>query len=219
MRLLSTMARYIFLSILLITALYARENPFFPAEGSDVSLTTNIITQVPPLKRASITLPSTARTVESVTVSYKNLDGTISEKTIQLSNSIDWHLPLFISQNYCNERSAHKQTRRNTTKKLQPYVEVAHLAFVRFKVRKNEIFVQTNDAMLRSFLLARPHRIVCDFKRDTDIRSFVKKVNKANVVQIRVGTHKGYYRVVIELDGNYRYTIKKTKNGYIYKLM
>ena len=209
------MARYFFLSIFVFTALYGRENPFFPAEGSDISLTTNIITQVPPLKRASITLPSTARTLESVTVSYKNLDGTISEKTIQLSNSVDWHLPLFVSQNYCNEKSSKIDRKQN----LEPYTEVAHLAFVRFKVRKNEVFVQTKDAMLRSFLLARPYRIVCDFKRDTDIRSFVKKINRANVVQIRIGSHNGYYRVVIELDGNYRYTIKKIKNGFIYKLI
>ena len=212
------MMRYTLFVFMFLISLQARENPFFPADNAEVPLTTNITTQEPPLKRASISLPSTARTIERVTVSYKNLDGTISEKSIDLGNSIDWHLPIFVSQNYCQKQNTAQSKQQKAPQKSTPFIKVAKLAFVAFEVRKNEIFLKTKDEMLRSFLLARPHRIVCDFKRDTDIRSYVKKVRKANVTQIRVGTHKGYYRVVIELDGNYKYSVKKVKNGYLYKL-
>ena len=86
---------------LFLISLHARENPFFPSDGElDLSLTTNQTADYQPLKQATITLPSTARVLQKVTISYKNLDGTIEEKSIELQNSIDWHLPLFISQSY-----------------------------------------------------------------------------------------------------------------------
>ncbi len=72
--------------------------------------------------------------------------------------------------------------------------------------------------MLRNFLLVNPHRIVMDFKRDTDIRSYIKKYPKDIFRSVRIGGHKGYYRVVVELDGHYRYSMKKTSDGYVIKL-
>ena len=36
--------------------------------------------------------------------------------------------------------------------------------------------------------------------------------------KIRVGNHSGYYRVVLELDGYYRYSYKKVLDGYIITL-
>ena len=36
--------------------------------------------------------------------------------------------------------------------------------------------------------------------------------------KIKVGNHKGYYRVVLELDGFYRYKMQKIKDGYLFKL-
>ena len=65
-----------------------------------MTITSNFTTTLDPLKRATLTLPSTARTIESVTIKYKNLDGSISEVSEELGNSVDWHLPIFISQNY-----------------------------------------------------------------------------------------------------------------------
>ena len=207
------------LFILLIPIfLFSRENPFFPADNAeDIPLTTNQIENIEPLKRATIKLPSTARTIESVTVKYKNLDGSISSKKIQLHNSIDWHLPLFISQNYdaSPERTLYKKR-----EKVAKYKKIASLDFISFYADGKKLKVVTEDKMLRNFLLVKPHRIVCDFQRDTDFGSFVKRVSAPSLFKkIRIGTHSGYYRVVIELDGYYQYKVKKSSSGYIFTLL
>ncbi|MBA1437601.1 MAG: AMIN domain-containing protein [Epsilonproteobacteria bacterium] len=210
--------------LLIVLALFcfyvdARENPFFPVVQKEVELTSNQVQTQPPLKQASISLPSTARSIESVTISYKNLDGSIQEKKVDLQNSIDWHLPIFISQSYLRDSAEKKISAKLHKKANTKYKTVAKLPFISFKVQQNRILLVTKDKMLRSFLLVRPHRIVSDFQRETDIRSYVKKIPKGSVAQVRVGTHKGYYRVVIELDGSYRYTYKKMKNGYLFTLL
>ena len=215
----------LFLALLFLPLLLAaRENPFFPVDSTeDIPLTSNKIEKAPPLKRATLTFPTTARIIESVTVEYKNLDGSIATKKIQLHNAIDWHLPLFISQNYAQadedkKPSIHKK-KRKTAKKTE-YKKVASLPFITFYVNQKKLKVKTNDKLLRDFLLVKPHRIVCDFQRDTDIRSYIKDIDKGTYFKkIRVGTHKGYYRVVIELDGHYQYKIKKTTSAYIFTLL
>lgn len=211
------MGRYILFLIFTFSALIARENPFSPVAAEDIALTTNQYEKDIPLKRASIELPSTARTIESVTVNYKNLDGSIEQKTIELQNSIDWHLPIFITQNYQEQKNT---TTTKVQKSIQKKVfsEIAKLPFIKFKIYKNEILIETKDKMLRTFLLVNPHRIVCDFKRETSIRSYTKKIKNEDVTQIKVGTHKGYYRVVIELDGSYRYKKMSNSDGYLFTL-
>lgn len=210
------MSRYILILIFSFSALIARENPFSPVVAEGVTLTTNQFEKFTPLKRASVKLPSTARTIESVTVSYKNLDGSIRSKTIELQNSIDWHLPIFITQNYQEEKITPAKIQKSLQKKV--FSEIAKLPFIKFKIYKNEIFLETKDKMLRNFLLVNPHRIVCDFKRETSIRSYTKKIKNEDVTQIKVGTHKGYYRVVIELDGSYRYNKVSNNEGYLFTL-
>jgi hypothetical protein len=216
----------LFLSLLFLPLfLLARENPFFPVDNAeDIPLTSNKIEKAPPLKRATLTFPSTARILESVTVEYKNLDGSIATKKIQLHNAVDWHLPLFISQSYATsdtETKRYSQTKkRKTAPKKAVYKKIASLPFITFYAEHKKLKVVTKDKLLRDFLLVKPHRIVCDFKRDTDIRSYVKSVGKGSYFKkIRVGTHKGYYRVVIELDGYYQYRVKKTASGYIFTLL
>lgn len=197
-------------------SLFARENPFFPLNSElDIPLTINQL-KIPPLKRATITLPSTARTLQSVTVKYKNLDGTIAEKSIELENSIDWHLPLFISQNYeLNEAQKTNVKSLTEKKKKVGFKKVAGLQFIKFYVAGKVMKIVTKDKMLRNFMLVQPHRIVCDFKRNTDLGSVMRTISGNEAyTQINIGTHKGYYRVVIELDGHYQYKIERVKYGY-----
>jgi hypothetical protein len=54
-----------------------------------------------------------------------------------------------------------------------------------------------------------------DFKRVTDFRSKSKTLSNAPYKTIRLGNHDGYYRAVIELDGQYQYTIDKNEKGKI----
>ncbi|WP_434637235.1 AMIN domain-containing protein [Sulfurimonas sp. NW7] len=216
------MIRVLLFLSLFFMMLHARENPFFPVQsGQDIPLTSNQTTKLPMLKRATVTLPSTARTIESVTVTYKNLDGSIAHKKVTIQNAIDWHLPVFISQNY-NEsdstQSIEKQIKKSSVK--IKYKKVASLKFIAFYVKKNKLKIVTKDKMLRNFLLVKPHRIVCDFKRDTDIGSLIKSLKEGSLfTKIRLGTHKGYYRVVIELDGYYSYKLDYIRGGYIITLL
>lgn len=204
------------LRIFLVISLFflsaqARENPFFPiASAQDVPLTSNQVQMLPMLKRATLTLPSTARTIQSVTVAYKNLDGSIVQKKVIIKNRVDWHLPIFISQNY---NIAHVATNSDVKK-------IASLPFIAFFGDKKRVKIVTKDKLLRNFLLVKPQRIVCDFKRSTDIGSYIKRANKGSLfTKIKVGTHKGYYRVVIELDGYYRYKLKHITDGYMITLL
>jgi len=217
------MYKLTFLLFALTYSLIARENPFFPLNSDlDIPLTTNQTQSVPKLKRAALSLPSTARQIESVTVKYKNLDGSIDTKSIELQNCIDWHIPIFISQNY--NLSSEKESKKKTQpvvklKKKTKFTKFTSLKFISFYTNEKVMKIKTKDEMIRSFLLTKPHRIVCDFKRATDIRSFEKISSKKRIFKkINIGTHSGYYRVVIELDGFYKYSIKKSTDGYIISL-
>ena len=205
----------VFLSLLLmLVSLNARENPFFPSSGeADITYTSNQEIKTEPLKRAAITLPSSARIIESVTIKYKNLDGSLEKKSVVLGNSVDWHLPLFISQNYGGTNSEPKKL-----KKVK-YKKIAGVKFISLYESKNRLKIVTKDRMIRNFLLTKPHRIVCDFKRDINIRSYEKSIKNSIVTRVKLGNHKGYYRVVIELDGYYRYKVKENAKGYLFNFL
>lgn len=218
---------------LFILTLYARENPFFPPEGEkDIFVTTNKDNSKIPLKQAAITLPSQARVLQKVTVELKNLDGSIETKSIELDNSIDWHLPIFISQGYREttmsapkekEPSKAKATTSAPIKKndIQNNVEsksITSLSFVKFYAAEKSLKLATKNGAIRNFLIADPHRIVVDFQSKTEVANFTKKEFDKFFREIRVGSHKDYYRVVVELDGFYKYDFKKVDDGYIIEL-
>jgi len=206
--------KFIFLSLLALTSLEARENPFFPVGGEkEIMFSSNLDSSLPPLKRAAISLPTSARVIESVTVAYKNLDGSVEEKSIVLQNTIDWHLPIFISQSYLQNQETDIQKKQKTN-----YKEIASIKHAKFLSSGKNLKIITEDTIERDFLLVKPHRIVLDFKKDTNLKSYVKSNPKSIFKKIRIGNHSGYYRVVIELDGYYRYKFKSTKNGYEFKL-
>jgi hypothetical protein len=55
---------------------------------------------------------------------------------------------------------------------------------------------------------------VLDFKKDVNLKSESKKLNSSIFKKIVLGTHDGFYRAVVTLDGQYKYTKKKEYNGY-----
>jgi len=195
----------------------ARENPFFNVDEANMPITSNLNTQKEPLKRVSLSFPSTARIIESVTIKYKNLDGTQKTKKLLLDNSIDWHIPLFISQTYTPLKKG-KKLRKEIAKK-QTYRKIYTLPFISFYQKGKSLKVVANASMIRNFLLVHPHRIVFDLKQNLEMRSFSKKLLQNKIfTKIRIGNHKGYYRVVVELDGYYSYSLHKDNNNYFFNL-
>ena len=213
------MIKILFISTILLLSVYARENPFFASVGEkDISFSSNEDRTVEPLKRATITLPAQARILQKVTVEYKNLDGSIEKKSIELENSVDWHLPIFISQNYnSSEPKQLKQATKNKKIKKLNYKKIASIKYVHFYSTGKKLKIQTKDKMIRSFLLTNPHRIVLDFKRESTMKSYSTKA-KGIFNKIRIGNHDGYYRAVVELDGLYRYKKNKISDGYLFTL-
>ena len=199
----------LFLTLFLLTALLeSRENPFFPTKGQkDIPYTTNKVKDISKFEHTSMTLPSSARVIKKVTIEYENLDASMGKKSITLHESIDWHLPINISQKEIQYR--HKKYKKRTS-----YTKLASNRYIKFFGYKKTLKIITKDKIIRNFLLARPHRIVLDFKRDTKLRTYIKKNNDSVFKQIKIGNHKGYYRTVIELDGPYRYKTQKTSTGY-----
>jgi len=200
-----------FCMLLLSLSLFARENPFFPVGSAlDIPLATTQIKKAPMLQQSAFTLPSSAREIERIIVQYKNMDGSIAEKNITLQKSIDWHLPIHISQ---------YSTPTTTANRRLKYKKFLSLPFISFYIKEKNMQIITKDRLLHSFLLVKPHRIVCDFKRDVNLKSFIKKIKYADgFKEIKIGTHSGYYRVVIVLDGFYKYRINKRDKGYFISL-
>ncbi len=217
------MIKILFISSLLFVLLNARENPFFPFEGEeDALLTTDKNRSIIPLQRAAITLPDQARILQKVTLEFENEDGTLTSKSIELNNSVDWHLPIFISQSYIelkkelqSETSPDKEASNEEKATYKNILSIKHLSL--FSSEKSLKLI-TSDKIIKDFLLANPQRIVIDFKRDTDIKSYAIKNPEDVFKKIRIGSHKGYYRVVVELKGRHRYKIEKISDGYLIEL-
>ena len=207
------MFRYLLLLNLLFFLSEARENPFFPADGAkDTPLNTGKVENATPLKRAAITLPDTARLVKEVTVRYQNLDGSIDSRTISLEHSIDWQLPLFISQSYGSDA---KTIPVKKSKPKQTFKKVADFKVVSFYQSGKKMKIKTGDKLLRHFMISEPYRIVMDFKKVTDIRSADKRIDSKTYKRIRLGNHDSHYRIVLELDKDYRYKITADEDGLL----
>lgn len=229
------MIKVLFTSALLLFTLNARENPFFPSNGEkDILLTTNKDSSQTPLKRAAISLPTQARVLQKVTIEFKNLDGSVETKSIELENSVDWHLPIFISQSYSEtpntvqmeaatapvtkQKNVELVPQKKSAPKETKYEDIASIPFLKLYASGKNLKLVTSDEMIRNFLIVDPHRIVIDFKKETDIKSYVNKIPKNIFKEVRIGNHDGYYRVVVELDGLYRYDFKKISDGYLVEL-
>jgi len=210
--------KVIFISFFLFIISDARENPFFPAKGEkDIPYTSNSVKKLEPLKQSSITLPSSARVIKKVTIEYENLDASVEKKSIELDNTVDWHLPIFISQSYSQNET--KELEKTPIKKTKiKYKEIASIKYAKFLSSNKTLKVLTNDKIIRNFLLVKPHRIVMDFKRDAKLKSYEKENKDGVFCKVRVGNHAGYYRAVIELDGLYRYKMQKLPDGYVFNL-
>jgi hypothetical protein len=206
--------RVVIFTFLILLQLSARENPFFPADNIEtMPITSNKIDSYAPLKRVAVSFPDYARVLESVTISYKNLDGSIEKKDIKIGRSIDWHIPLFISQSYDSDSNRYEKS------SVDRGVDKVDFKFIDFQVSKNTMKIKTSDKLIRNFLMINPHRIVLDFKREANFLSYKRKLKTIPFIKLHIGNHDGYYRVVIYLDGKYRYETSSTAYGYIINVL
>ncbi len=235
--------------------LFARENPFVPAEIiKKFEEATNETKTYPPFSSKEISLPSSARVLKEIVIKYQNVDGSESLKKISINESIDWHKPLVIAQkeeilfkdSNASETTTSKEAKKGEIKEVKKEQKSAEQKsapkpkklpkastkkeksskissktikinrFLTVKLEGNKIYLFTKNRKIRDFMIAKPYKIVMDFYNLVDIKSKIIRVGKVSFVKkIVVGNHTNYFRVVFELDGNYRYSIKKISNGYL----
>jgi hypothetical protein len=220
----------------------ARENPFETADSAKkVGKATQIDEKREDFVSTTVTLPSTARILKSTTVTFQNLDGSISEEVVAIDQNIDWHQPLVLSvQKAVREetpvpiqKSALAEAIRASsgvqkenppsapapkTDSTPPRNQLKFNDTLSLSVQGNEISIFTKDAKVRDFLIADPYKVVVDFKKTTSFATQTLNINQAPFVSAVLGDHEGFYRIAILLDGHYRYDILPFNGGYIIKL-
>ncbi len=87
--------------------------------------------------------------------------------------------------------------------------------FITYVAYKNKIKFNTDDELISDFSIGNPSKIVLDFK--SNFISSTKNIKLSHSVFRRIdfGSHKGYYRLVIYLDGKYNYTLQKNSSVYL----
>jgi len=221
------MTKQFFLLLFIVLSavnLEARENPFFPIKGeSDLNITSNEIETFQKLHVQKIKLPDSARVLKKVTLTYQNIDGSLSEKSLKLNNEIDWHTPVLVTQTPLPSKKSAKKAYKSSVKhktitKIKRFRQVFRFDFISFMQKTNNLKIVVKDKLLRNFMVVNPQRLVLDFKRDALFLTKEKVLKGKFFTKIRLGNHDGYYRVVLELDGKYRYKLIKKSYGCLITL-
>jgi len=216
-----------FLTILSFTMLLqARENPFKPViDNTVLPVSSNRVKKAPPFRSAKVSLPNDARVLTSVVVYYQSVDGSIKKLITPVDRSVDWHRPLYLSQNPPSRAEApsgaSQERKRGAGPKKGASVKSAvyrPLPFLSLELGEKSLKIATKDEKIRSFHLSRPFKVVLDFKREAGFLTKHIALDRAPFLSVDIGNHDGYYRVVLTLDAPYRYRIEKAKDGYIVSL-
>lgn len=199
-----------FILIIAVTFVSARINPFFISQSlTNLSITSNHLQAYPALHNASISLPSSARILKQVTVKFINVNGSVGTKTINFSNKIDWRVPIYISQSLTRSSKS-----ASVKLNIKPVDIIKFHKFLTLNIFSQSATFLTKDKKLRYFMMVSPYRAVLDFKRKNNFLSFNKQIKNSIFKTVAIGNHNGFYRVVLELDGDYRCLVSTTKQGY-----
>ncbi len=188
------------LSLLLIASLQGRENPFFPVDESQKQkVTSNIPDARPKMGTISYSFPDQARILKEVTFTIQNVDGSFEEKRVLIDQSIDWHRPVLVTQG----GSAPKAPNAKKS-------SVANFGFIQLLSNGKSITIKSSDPLIRHFAQSNPNRIVLDFKHNGVFKSEQKGLNAAPYVNVSLGNHGEFARLMITLDGRYGYSLNKS---------
>lgn len=219
------MRKISFLLLVLFLVLEARENPFIPVDSAKtIGKTTAIKDTRVSFSKQSIKLPSSARILKSMELHYQNLDGSIESKVVKIDKNVDWHDELVLQKAYpIPPIKVEKPLKAIQKKEVKSQVQDIKESFnflntLQIDLVQKNIWLKTNDKKIRDFLVTKPYKIVLDFKKKISFTTKVFKTVTKSFKSITIGNHDNYYRVVIELDGHYRYSIAKNKQGFYIRL-
>ncbi|MFP6350670.1 AMIN domain-containing protein [Helicobacter pylori] len=189
--------------VVVLSVLLARDNPFEPEINSkNLQGGFNGIYDSY-FKEIHVDLPTSARILKQITLTYQDIDGSIHSKVVGIDKSIDWHYPLKLSQRTLNQT---------------PFEKRYQIQDFDFLMASNTMILRSPYKILRSFVLVNPYRIVLDTQKGPlDIYQNMD-LNQKFFSHIKVGTHKDYYRITLILDGKYRYLLEEKNGAYELKL-
>ncbi|MCH4599845.1 AMIN domain-containing protein [Helicobacter pylori] len=189
--------------VVVLSVLLARDNPF-ESEINSKNLQggfNGIYDSY--FKEIHVDLPTSARILKQITLTYQDVDGSIHSKVVGIDKSIDWHYPLKLSQHTLNQDAFEKRYQ------IQDFD---------FLMTNNTMILRSPYKILRSFVLVNPYRIVLDTQKGPLDIYQNRDLNQKFFSHIKVGTHKDYYRITLILDGKYRYLLEEKNGAYELKL-
>lgn len=193
------------LSLMLATAVLARENPFFStAENSSLPISSNTVQHKPPLTSMTYNFPDQARVLKEATFTFQNVDGSLETRKLEIDQSIDWHAPLILSQ-YGGQKNTATPGLSKSSKADNGFIQFIHTG--------NRISLITKDPVLRSFTLSNPSSIVIDFAHTALFNPYEKEFGASPYSKVKVIRHGEFARVILILDGRYSCTVSKTTQG------
>ena len=201
--------RYWFL-LCLTTVLFARLNPFIPTMNIE-NITDNHPEDIGYFTEENLYLPPTSRILKQVTLVHQNVDGSVEKVSKNIDKKIDWHYAVNISQPH-DEASGRKYSY------LFKKIDFKNIPFIHIDAAKNALLLNTDDKLLRSFMLTKPYRIVIDFERDESFLSKTRMITDSYFKKVVIGNHNGYYRTVLYLDSYYDFKVDRKDKGYLIEL-
>jgi len=158
------MNKTLLLSSLLITTLFARENPFFSlSEGIALPVSSEKNTNKPPLTSMTYNFPNNSRLLKEVSFTFQNVDGSFETRKLEIDQSIDWRAPLVLSQS--NIRSSPSTTKEKSSN--------VNNELIQFIASGNKTSLIAKEPMIRQFTLTDPDSVVVDFKHSGAFESYI----------------------------------------------
>ncbi|MFL1705383.1 AMIN domain-containing protein [Campylobacter sp. MOP7] len=81
-----------------------------------------------------------------------------------------------------------------------------------------KIKVITKDIKIKDFMILRDNKIVIDLKSSKPFYTKIAEINCGAFNNVKFGAHNDFYRIVITLDGRYKYAIDASEEGYLLKV-
>lgn len=208
-----------FLSILSLSAA-PNDNPFINTTETNTSIITP-----QSFEREELNFPSDARIVKSINITYVALDGSEKKMDIDINKSIDWHDDFVLMKLKKISSSPNldvsvtlpsQNSEINSTLNIELPVDSGKIGdFLGYTLYKKRIKIASEDEIIGDFIIGNPSKIILDFKKDIIFQTQSIKINKDSAFnRLQIGSHKGYYRLVLYLDGKYNYRLEKNSTGY-----
>ncbi|MDD2828746.1 MAG: AMIN domain-containing protein [Sulfuricurvum sp.] len=199
------MIKSIFLVSIVIVSAFSRENPFFAtSENPNSSVTSEKTFNKPPLQSMTYNFPDQARILQEVTFKFKNLDGSIETRRLEVDQSIDWRSPIVLSQSN-NKKIETPITTKESTNQEKSFVQIVPSG--------NQVSILINEPMIRHFTLSDPNSVAIDFKHNEVFQGFEKLINSAPFTKAKITNHGKFARVILILDGRHECKVNKTAQG------